>query len=99
MYCKFCKINYLIDYSNHINNNKNHTDNLNKFYDEIVKYQYPKKSDALYSVSHTLLLRNANNSESVGAFLFLFNIDGILNGSLCTSTLTLIIVGMYTIIF
>ena len=47
MYCKFCKINYLIDYSSHINNNKNHTDNLIKFYDEIIKYQYSKKSDAL----------------------------------------------------
>ena len=43
MFCKFCKINYFIDYSNHINNNKEHTYNLIKFYDEIIKNQYDKK--------------------------------------------------------
>ena len=39
MFCKFCKINYIIDYSYHFNNNKEHTYNLIKFYDEIIKYQ------------------------------------------------------------
>ncbi len=43
MYCKFCKINNETNYSNHCNNNKEHTNNLIKFYDEIIKYQYDKK--------------------------------------------------------
>ena len=43
MFCKFCKINYFIDYSNHSNNNKEHTYNLIKFYDEIIQNQYDKK--------------------------------------------------------
>ena len=43
MYCKFCKINYIIDYLNHCNNNKEHTYNLIKCYDEIIKNQYDKK--------------------------------------------------------
>ena len=42
MYCKFCKINYFIDYHKHCNNNKEHTYNLIKFYDEIIKNQYIK---------------------------------------------------------
>ena len=42
MFCKFCKINYIIDYSYHCNN-KEHTYNLIKFYDEIIKNQYDKK--------------------------------------------------------
>jgi len=42
MYCKFCKINYKVDYWNHIHNNKTHTANLVKFYDEIIKIQYDK---------------------------------------------------------
>ena len=44
MFCKFCKINFIIDYSYHCNNNKEHTYNLIKFYDEIIKYQYEKEN-------------------------------------------------------
>ena len=43
MFCKFCKINYFIDYSYRCNNNKEHTYNLIKFYDEIIKNQYDKQ--------------------------------------------------------
>ena len=44
MICKFCKINYIIDYSYHCNNNKEHTYNLIKFYDEFIKNQYKKEN-------------------------------------------------------
>ena len=46
MYCKFCLIE-IESYYLHALNNKTHTANLIKNYDEIIKNQYVKKSESL----------------------------------------------------
>jgi len=46
MYCKFCLIE-IESYYLHAHNNKTHTANLIKNYDEVIKNQYVKKSVSL----------------------------------------------------
>ena len=46
MFCKYCLVE-IESYYLHVLNNKTHTLNLIKNYDEIIKNQYVKKSESL----------------------------------------------------
>ena len=43
-YCRFCKINYLDTYIDHVLNNKSHEELLKLNIDNIIKCQYSRKN-------------------------------------------------------